>query len=640
MLKNDFDWGPLSTSDIHTIKREIENENVYNKYRAINNGDIVMDIGASVGPFTCSILDKNPYSIYCVEPSNTLISILQNNILKYTTDSQNIKLINSAISTGNDPNVFCSNKDNIKCQTFSSLINENYIERIDFLKIDCEGGEYDIFVNENLEFLQTKVSYIAAEFHLTYPGNRDKFIFFRDHILNKFRSVKIESCTKQTISYGQAIDLSQYIYDNNFIATYNHTIMVYIENIYNILELLALSPEHPNLNYIIAEQYFNMGHTASALTHFLRAAERTDNNNFAYKCLIMCFKCLDKQQNRDFSSTHLLKQAIAIKPHRPEAYFYLSKLYEYKKQWYESYTYSSIGLECTESDNSIYFDDYPGKIGLIFNKAIAAYWWDKIDESRELLNLILEQYNNIPEKYLASIEYNLTEIEKKRQIHKTYTQDKYSNLKFVFNASNTIDKNYSQAYQDLFCLIAHNGKPHGSYLEIGAGDPLLGNNTYLLENKYNWKGISVEINQSLVDKFKTIRTNNIICADATRLNYQKLLEEYEFNENVDYLQIDCEPPAKTFEVLLSIPFNRYKFGVITYEHDYYLDITKSYRDKSRNYLWSLGYKLILPNISLDDTTPFEDWWVHPMLIDQNIIDNLTIKDDTKIYNIEKYLFTN
>ena len=145
----------------------------------------------------------------------------------------------------------------------------------------------------------------------------------------------------------------------------------------------------------------------------------------------------------------------------------------------------------------------------------------------------------------------------------------------------------------------------------------------------------------MVDKFRSLRSNKIICTDGTRIDYAKLLNESNlYSSNIDYLQIDCEPPAKTFEILLSIPFHKYKFGIITYEHDYYLDITKTYREKSRNYLRSLGYVLILPNISLDDSTPFEDWWAHPDLIDEEIIDKLTINNELYTNNIESYLFFN
>lgn len=489
--------------------------------------------------------------------------------------------------------------------TLHELLDKYKLVNIDWLLLDIEGMEPNIIMNLNFD----KYKIHKIEFEALHLGDKKDLIIDK---LKKLGYIQVNSLHE----YDIAFQLKDSIFDQ-----------------------YAIDPENVDLNLQLAKYYYDIGHTASAFTHYLRAAERTDNTNIAYKCLIMGYKCFDQQKNRDFTSSHLLKHAITVDPKRPEAYFYLSKFYEEKKSWYDSYTYSSIGAECDDYD-SIDLDDYPGKLGLLFNKAVACYWWDKIDESRTLFNRILENYIDIPNQYLSLIEYNLTEIEKKRQVHKLYTKNRYNNLKLKFNNSDKIEKNYSQAFQDLFCLTVTNGKENGTYLEIGAGDPLIGNNTYLLEKQYGWKGLSVEINSNLVDKFRSIRSNRIVCADATKINYRKLLNEISDESYIDYLQLDCEPPAKTFEVLLSIPFDQYKFGFITYEHDYYLDMSKSYRSKSRNYLSSLGYVLILPNISLDDSTPFEDWWIHPDIISKAVLEKLSECDALKTYNIERYLFLN
>ena len=38
----------------------------------------------------------------------------------------------------------------------------------------------------------------------------------------------------------------------------------------------------------------------------------------------------------------------------------------------------------------------------------------------------------------------------------------------------------------MFVLSMYNGKTRNIF-EIGSGDPIYGNNTYLLETKFNWK---------------------------------------------------------------------------------------------------------------------------------------------------------
>lgn len=113
-----------------------------------------------------------------------------------------------------------------------------------------------------------------------------------------------------------------------------------------------------------------------------------------------------------------------------------------------------------------------------------------------------------------------------------------------------------------------------------------------------------------------------MCKDATIINYENLLRGYDMPYDIDYLQIDCEPPHITYQILLSIPFEKYRFGVITFEHDHYLDISRTIRDKSREYLKSMGYILMVPNIQVNDKYPFEDWWIHPDLINEDIIRKL------------------
>ncbi|BCU93551.1 MAG: hypothetical protein CM15mV2_1710 [uncultured marine virus] len=70
--------------------------------------------------------------------------------------------------------------------------------------------------------------------------------------------------------------------------------------------------------------------------------------------------------------------------------------------------------------------------------------------------------------------------------------------------------------------------------------------------------------------------------------------------------------------MLKINLDKYKFAVITFEHDKYND-GDSVQNESRQYLQDRGYILIVDDISVDDQHPFEDWWAHPDLVDGNII---------------------
>jgi hypothetical protein len=141
-----------------------------------------------------------------------------------------IEYIDKSIGrNGSVINSFTEN-DQSSIITFKDFINEYKIPYIDFLKIDAEGAEYDIFTPENIGYLKRNVQFIAAEFHTYYPGNRDKLKMFRDNILPHFQDVRIRSCTTQNIVPGQSIDLSKYIKNDEFIDNYDQQITIYINN--------------------------------------------------------------------------------------------------------------------------------------------------------------------------------------------------------------------------------------------------------------------------------------------------------------------------------------------------------------------------------------------------------------------------
>src|SRR4029434_10965735 len=60
--------------------------------------------------------------------------------------------------------------------TFKNFIKKNKIGQIDFLKVDCEGSEVFIFIEENTEFFRTDVHKIALEFHNEKKDDITKFL--------------------------------------------------------------------------------------------------------------------------------------------------------------------------------------------------------------------------------------------------------------------------------------------------------------------------------------------------------------------------------------------------------------------------------------------------------------------------------
>lgn len=194
--------------------------------------------------------------------------------------------------------------------------------------------------------------------------------------------------------------------------------------------------------------------------------------------------------------------------------------------------------------------------------------------------------------------------------------------------NDTLITNYSQAYQDIFTLSVLGYKKNGTYLEIGSGNPTFGNNTALLEKDFNWFGIAIEIDESLANEYNKERKNRCINSDATTIDYLDLLKQTFTDNKIDYLQIDCDPPSQSYNILTQIPFDQYEFNVVTFEHDYYDDPEKKYKALSIDYLNSLGYVLLVENVAVDKFFPFEDWWIHNSLyndIIKNNFENINVR---------------
>lgn len=237
VFPNDYDWGKFSPELIKSLKKECGIYNVYKRYSTIKEGDTIVDIGASVGPFTYSILSDKPKVVYCIEPSKDLFSSLVRNTSKHTLETP-IVYINKAIVDNNieDVKVFSGNQnvygDNFDFDyfTFQDFIRDYNISHIDFLKMDCEGGEYNVFTDQNIDWILNNVRNIAAEFHLTYPGCKEKFRNFRDKYLDLFDDYIVLSNGYQLLHTGFELNLTQWIFDDNFFNNYWGELMIYIRN--------------------------------------------------------------------------------------------------------------------------------------------------------------------------------------------------------------------------------------------------------------------------------------------------------------------------------------------------------------------------------------------------------------------------
>jgi len=195
----------------------------------------------------------------------------------------------------------------------------------------------------------------------------------------------------------------------------------------------------------------------------------------------------------------------------------------------------------------------------------------------------------------------------------------------------------AQLFQDILAYFV-SPKKNGYFVEFGATDGIFLSNTCLLEKRFNWQGILAEPAKSWSKKLKNNRDN---CAIDYRCVWRKSGEEINFLEDalpeisgistlidknrsssnssnylvktvslidlldeqlapkfIDFISIDTE--GSEFEILENFDFTRYKFGLISVEHNY--EIAK--RDKILSLLSKNNYKRIFQDIS-----GMDDWYV-------------------------------
>jgi hypothetical protein len=170
-----------------------------------------------------------------------------------------------------------------------------------------------------------------------------------------------------------------------------------------------------------------------------------------------------------------------------------------------------------------------------------------------------------------------------------------------------------------FVINVLNEKKNGYYVELGAFHSKKGSNTWLLENGFNWSGVSLEVVPDYAKEFNSNRKNPCVLHDATTFDFRKYFEENNFPKQIDYLQVDMDAgydklgnevggSALCLQGLINLPLSTYRFTVIQFEHDCMNNYKNTIeRDAQRAVLSSYGYKLVQRH-------PHEDWWIDSTVI--------------------------
>ncbi len=176
-----FELYPRSTG-LYPVFMEVFFSSVYDRYPSfrIKQQDIVIDIGAHVGFFALKAAYLADLGrVYAFEPCSSHFDLLKENVQRNRL--ANISIFNCAIwgstqqlellySFNDEPertsmyDIGGDKKELVAAVTLEEVFHRNAIVTCDFLKIDCEGGEYEILYNTPDHILKS-IKRIAMEWH-------------------------------------------------------------------------------------------------------------------------------------------------------------------------------------------------------------------------------------------------------------------------------------------------------------------------------------------------------------------------------------------------------------------------------------------------------------------------------------------
>lgn len=153
----------------------------------IHESDVVIDIGGNIGTFALLASKHAPRGkVFTFEPNTENYELLLQNIA--LNNATNIIPIRAAVSGSSGAaslKLFCSSEGGlhsilqdrmsdpnryelVDSVTLKAIFDQHDIQRCHFLKLDCEGAEYDILYNLPIEYF-ARIDKIAMEYH----GDKD-----------------------------------------------------------------------------------------------------------------------------------------------------------------------------------------------------------------------------------------------------------------------------------------------------------------------------------------------------------------------------------------------------------------------------------------------------------------------------------
>jgi FkbM family methyltransferase len=159
---------------------EVFGARVYHRYLdLLSKGGTVIDIGANIGAFTILAAHRAPnVRVFSYEPfqdnfkqliDNVALNHLESRVQAFSLAvggrCEQRRLMISNLSGGHSfYGGDCTNSVVIDVITMEQIFSDTGIDRCDFLKIDCEGAEYEIIYSAGADLFR-RIRTITLEYH-------------------------------------------------------------------------------------------------------------------------------------------------------------------------------------------------------------------------------------------------------------------------------------------------------------------------------------------------------------------------------------------------------------------------------------------------------------------------------------------
>lgn len=214
--------GALNRESLITLE-EVFVQRAYADYFPFYKKATLVDVGAHKGYFSLfAYKNAGPGStLIAVEPNASNLEVLRQNLVHNQADQ--VEVVAAALHSKDEAiQLYCGasanhtivpaegvvpNEDTMEVQgiQLSTLMQRYQLEEVDFLKLDCEGAEYEILFGLSQAVFQ-KIKVISMEFHdLKRPGHTA--LDLADHLEKMgFEIMKLEHRpTHRNLNHGRLI---------------------------------------------------------------------------------------------------------------------------------------------------------------------------------------------------------------------------------------------------------------------------------------------------------------------------------------------------------------------------------------------------------------------------------------------------